>query len=798
MMGFMPRPFDKEPYIGDDPDFGDGPRHAPGNDRGQMTTLSRRARRWLKITAALAGVLLVATAIYVVYLDSIVTPQFEGRRWTLPAKVFAQPLELYVGMPLTPDALQAELERLHYSRVDDVTRPGTYRRRGGRFELAARKVQFADEARDAQLIAITTGGGGVSALEDSRGRDVPVFRLEPSLIGSIFPIHGEDRIVVPPARVPKLLTDALIVLEDRKFYRHAGIDPEGIMRAAWANLRAGGIEQGGSTLTQQLVKSYFLDDRQTYGRKLKEAIMAMVLEARFEKDDLLNAYVNEIYLGQDGQRAIHGFGLASRFYFGKPLEELDLAETALLVALVRGPSYYDPRVHPDRALARRNLVLDLLGRFQVVPEAEAARARLQPVRLGIERETGYFPAFLDFVRRTLRRDYREEDLTEAGLSIYTTFDPRVQSEAQAALTRELERLGKRKNMKDIEGAVVVTEPQSGDVLAIIGGKRGSYSGFNRALDGDRPIGSLVKPVVYLAALETGKYTAASLVMDEPVEVRLPNRKIWRPENFSKTYAGPVPLVRALSESLNVASVNLGMEIGLPRVIETFEQLGMPEPARNPSLLLGSYELSPLEVAQLYNSFANGGFRTPLRAVRAVLDGEGKPLKAFALEVEPVADSATIHQLNRMLVQAIEHGTGRAARAVLGPGLTVAGKTGTSSDFRDSWFAGFSGTHLAVVWVGFDDNRPTGLTGSAGALAVWAQLMRELGTRGWEEPTPEALDDATIEFQTGLAARADCGGTDLVLIAVPHDTELPVRAGCAENPLRDLTEKAREWWRELTD
>jgi penicillin-binding protein 1B len=761
-----------------------------------MMTVSRRARRLLRFALASFVVLFVAAILSVVWLDRIVTPQFEGRRWTLPAKVYAQPLELYVGMPLGADALEAELERLHYRRVDEVTRAGTYRRRGARFELATRKVLFADEARDAQLLSVATSAAEITALTNARGKAVPVFRLDPLLIGSIFPIHGEDRIVVPPERVPELLTEALIVLEDRKFYRHRGVDPEAIVRAAWANVRAGEIEQGGSTLTQQLVKSYFLDDRQTFGRKAKEAVMAMILEARFEKDDLLNAYVNEIYLGQDGERAIHGFGLASRFYFGKPLEELDLPELALLVALVRGPSYYDPRTHADRALARRNLVLDLLAKFEVVPVADAKRAMAVPLRLAIERETGYYPAFLDFVRRTLRRDYREEDLTEEGLSIFTTLDPRVQAEAQLALTRELERLGKKK--ADLEGAVVVTEPQSGDVLAIIGGRRGGFDGFNRALDGARPIGSLVKPVVYLAALQTGRYNATTLVDDEPIEVRLPNRKIWRPENFSKTYAGPVPLVRGLAESLNLATVRLGLDVGVQRVAKTFGQLGIAKaPGQNPSLLLGSFELTPLEVAQLYNSFANGGFRTPLRAARTVLDAEAKPLKSFALEITPVADSATVHQLNRMLVHVIDHGTGRAARAALPPSVVIAGKTGTSSDFRDSWFAGFSGSHLAVVWVGFDDNRPTGLTGSSGALAIWAQLMRRLGTRSWDEIPPETLEDVNIEFATGLAARADCGGVDLITVAVPRDADVPEKPGCSDNPLEDLANRAREWWRDVT-
>lgn len=765
-----------------------------------MITSSRRTKRLLRVALAVGAVLLVAATLAVAYLDRIVTPQFEGRRWTLPAQVYAQPLELYAGMPLGADALEAELERLHYRRVEEITHPGTYRRGAGRIDLAARKVRFADEAREAQMLRISAGGAGITALADARGRAVPVFRLDPLLIGSIFPILGEDRIVVAPERVPELLAEALIVLEDRKFYRHRGIDPEAIARAAWANLRAGEIEQGGSTLTQQLVKSYFLDDRQTLGRKIKEAVMAMILEARFEKEDLLNAYVNEIYLGQDGERAIHGFGLASRFYFGKPLEELDLAEMSLLVALVRGPSYYDPRTHADRAIARRNLVLDLLARFEVVPRADAKRAQGVPLVLAIERETGYYPAYLDFVRRTLRRDYREEDLTEEGLAIFTTLDPRVQAEAQLSLTRELERLGRSGKDKrgELEGAVVVTEPQSGDVLAIIGGRRGGFDGFNRALDGARPIGSLVKPVVYLAALQTGRFNAASIIADEPLEVRLPNRKIWRPENFTKEYAGPVPLVRALAESLNLATVHLGLDVGLPRVAKTFAQLGIDKPTgQNPSLLLGAYELAPIEVAQLYNSFANGGFRTPLRAVHTVLDAEGEPIKSFALEVTPVADSATVHQLNRMLVHAMDHGTGRAARAAIAPDVVIAGKTGTSSDFRDSWFAGFSGSHLAVVWVGFDDNRPAGLTGSAGALAVWAQLMRRLDTRSWDAIAPESLEEVSIEFGSGLAARTDCGGVDLVTVAVPRDSDVPAKPGCGDNPLEDLAERAAEWWRDIT-
>ena len=636
-----------------------------------------------------------------------------------------------------------------------------------------------------------------SSMRNGRGEDVPIFRLDPLLIGSIFPIHGEDRVVVRPDEVPRLLPAALKVVEDRKFDSHHGVDLGAILRAAFVNLRAGEIQQGGSTLTQQLVKSYFLDSRRTFGRKIEEAMMAILLEVHFDKQDLMNAYINEIYLGQDGRRAIHGFGLASQFYFGKPAAELQLHEVALLVAIVRGPSYYDPRRHPERARARRDLVLDLMVEHGVIERDAAARAIERP--LGIVSSTtqagGYYPAFLDLVRRTLRRDYRDEDLTEAGLRIFSTLDPYAQHEAEKILVQELKRLEKaRKQKKPLEGVVVITRPQNGEVIAVVGGRDAGFEGFNRALDAKRSIGSLVKPVIYLAALESGRYHAASIVEDGPVEVKLSNKQIWRPQNISHEYYGPVPLVRALSQSLNLATVRLGLEIGLPNVTREFQKLGLErEVPQLPSVLLGALDVSPFEVAQLYNAFANGGFDTRLRAVRAVLDAEGKPLKAFGLEVTPVADPTAVYQLNQMLVQVMEHGTGRGARAYLPSGLVVAGKSGTSSDYRDSWFAGFSGSHLAVVWIGHDDNTPTGLTGSSGSLAVWARVMRALGTTSLGASLPEELEEEWIEFRTGLAARPGCG-EDIIRVPLPLDVELPPADGCEVGVFDSIGERARQWWR----
>ena len=765
--------------------------------------LKKRHKQILAGAALVLGVAAIALTIWVFTLDRKVTSQFEGRRWTLPAQVYAQPTELYVGSTFTADQLEQELLRLGYQRVDAPKNPGSYSRRGARIDLVNRRFQFPDAMQEPQLLSITAGQTAIEDMRNGRDEEVPIFRLDPLLIGSIFPIHGEDRVVVTPEEVSTLLPAALKVVEDRKFDTHHGVNVTAILRALFVNLRAGRYEQGGSTLTQQLVKSYFLDNRRTLGRKAEEAIMAMLLEFHFSKQDLMNAYINEIYLGQDGQRAIHGFGLASQFYFGKPLAELQLHEVALLVAVVRGPSYYDPRRHPERVRERRDLVLKLMVEHGVIDKAagqKAARRPLGIVSSGSQAGSGYYPAFLDLVRRTLRRDYREEDLTEAGLRIFSTLNPIVQTQAEKALKQELDRLDKTRKVKTkspLEGVVVVTAPQNGEVVAMVGGRQANFAGFNRALDAKRSIGSLVKPVIYLAALETGNYNAATIVEDGPVSVTLANGKLWEPQNISEEFYGPVPLVRALAQSMNAATVKLGMEVGLPKITREFVALGLEnEPPELPAVLLGSVDVSPLEVAQLYNAFANGGFSTPLRAVRSVLDAEGEALKSFALEVTPVASPDAVYQVNRMMVEVMNHGSGRGAKATLPPDLVVAGKTGTSSDYRDSWFAGFSGSHLAVVWIGHDDNTPTGLTGSSGSLPVWTRLMANLGTTSWSAPLPESLEETWVEFPTGLGARADCGEEPIV-IAIPKGTQIPMQSACGTNVFGEIGEKVGEWWKGVT-
>src|SRR5690606_5224402 len=478
--------------------------------------------------------------------------------------------------------------------------------------------------------------------------------LEPMLIGHLFPSHGEDRLILGPDEVPELLTESLKAVEDRRFDRHWGIDARAMLRAAIANVRAGGITQGGSTLTMQLVRSYFLSSRQTYTRKIREALMALVLELRHSKDEIMLAYVNEIYLGQNGARAVHGFGLASRFYFGKPLAELDVHEIALLVAIVRGPSYYDPRRNPQNALARRTLVLGLMRDAGLIDDAAFASSNDRD--LGVvtveSRRAAYYPAFMDLVRRQLRRDYDDDDLERRGLRVYTTLEPLTQAAAEQALVTELERLQRAAaGRSELEGAVIVTSPHNAEVRALVGGKRTGFDGFNRALDARRQIGSLVKPAVHLAAFDTGRYTLATQLDDMPVTLELDNGRTWSPNNFEGEANGQVTAVRALAESLNLATVHLGLEVGVEQVARTLERLGV-EPRRPlyPSLLLGAIELTPYDVAEMYNTVANGGFRTPLKAVRAVVDGQGRTLRRYALEIEQVASAPSIYALNQGLVQ----------------------------------------------------------------------------------------------------------------------------------------------------
>jgi len=745
--------------------------------------------------------LLAAAVLYVAWLNHVITTQFRERAWTVPAQVYAQPLTLRPGLPLSAKALEQELARLGY-RASRNARPGTYRREGSRFDIVLRRARFAEGVRESASLRVVADGREIVSLLDPKGRVRPAVPLEPLLIGNLHPVRGEDRIIVGPTEMPPLLPAALKAIEDRNFDTHMGVDFKAIMRAAWANLRAGRVEQGGSTLTQQLVKSYFLDDERSMRRKAREAVMAMLLEARYTKTQLMHGYVNEIYLGQDGDRAIHGFGLASRFYFGKPMDELDLPEIALLVGIVRGPSYYNPRTQPKRALERRNFVLARLAELEIVTAQEAAAAAKTPLGIAPRAARGFHPAFLDLVRRELQRDFDPDALNLPGLHVFTSLDPRAQAAIESAVETELARLDARRKSKKnaLETALVVTKPDTGEIVALIGGRKAIASGFNRALDAKRPIGSLVKPVVYLAALESGRYHAASILDDSPIEVRQRNGDTWRPQNFDRESLGPLPLVRALADSRNLATVQLGMEVGLGPVSRKFRALGLDrEPAQVPSLLLGAVDLAPVEVAQIYNAFANGGTHRPLHAVRGAVRSDGKPLSRRPLESRAAADPVAVYQLDRLLADVMTRGTGRAGAARLPAGLITAGKTGTSSELRDNWFAGFSGDHLIVAWVGHDDNAPTGFTGSQAALPLWSNAMGAIAQGSWQVPMPASLEEIRIDYLTGFVPDPACGEQeDSISVAIPRNTILVHADDCRPSEFDSLADRLRDWWKRVTD
>ena len=730
-----------------------------------------RGRRLLRSLAWRAAVVvLVFAAGFLAWLDFRVRAQFEGKRWALPARVYARPLELWSGARLDPDTLEDELRRAGYHREERPRRPGSYLRAGDRFVVETREFRFWDAVEPARRIEVGFDAGVVRTIDSggSGGGPVAIVRLDPPLVGRIYPRHHEDRVMIRLADAPPALVAGLVAVEDRRFFDHHGVSFIAIARAAWANLRAASVVQGGSTLTQQLAKNLFLSRERTLRRKITEAFMALLLDARYSKEELLEAYLNEVYLGQDGRRAIHGFGLASWFYFGRRLDELDLSEAALLVGLARGASAYNPRRQPERALRRRNLVLDVMAARGVVGGAQAAAAKARPlgVRSEAPRGASPHPAFVDLVRRQLSRDYRDGDLRTEGLRIFTALDPRVQSTAERMLARELAAAERRRGLEAgaLQGAVLVARAGNGDVLAVVGDRRAGARGFNRALDAKRPIGSLVKPAVYLTALERG-HSIASPVEDTPVEVRLADGRRWAPRNHDGKHLGTMPLYRALALSRNAATARLGLSLGAPRVAAALERLGAAGPiSSSPSLLLGSIDLSPFEVAQIYQTLANEGFRSPLRAIHEVTGPEGRPLARYGLSVEPAADPAAVYVLRAALEAVLREGTGRGVRGSLPAALGAAGKTGTTNGGRDSWFAGFAGDYVAVVWVGFDDNRAAGLSGSGQALKVWAGIVSGLPAAETTAAVPDGVEWRWTGFD-GEPYRTDPGCPGAVRL--PH-------------------------------
>lgn len=730
-----------------------------------MARLKSSVLRWLLIGLAISFSLgVVALSVYLVQLDRDVRERFAGVRWVLPAQVYAAPLEIYPGAPMTVEVLRHELDRLGYRRADDLLGPGTYVAAGNELRIETRAFTYWDGAQPEARIEVRGSASGLESIRQlGSDKAVELMRLDPMLIGSIYPSHtGEDRVLVKLSELPSLLPRTLVLVEDHGFEEHGGVSLRGILRAAFANLRAGHTVQGASTITQQLIKNLFLSNEQTLKRKITEIFMALLLERHVSKHDILEAYLNEVWLGQDGARAIHGFGLASHFYFNKPINELRPEEVAMLVGIVKGPTVYNPRRRPELVRERRDLVLKVMAEGGLIRPDELELALAQPLGVSAAGTGGAerYPAYIDLVRRQLKGLYREEDLNGEGLRIFTTLDPRVQEALETRIVTDLPELEKSRRLpaNTLQGAGVVTSVEGGEVLAMVGDRNTHFPGFNRALDSRRPIGSLAKPFVYLSALEQpGRYNLHSLLQDEVVDLELPNGQRWTPKNYDRQLHGAVPLYTALAKSYNLPTVRLGLDIGVNRVHDTIQAAGFENPPELPSMFLGAIDMAPLDVAQIYSTLAASGYLTPLLAIREVTTKDGQPLERYSFKLKQTLPEGPVYLTTWAMQKVIEFGTARWAVSVLPAGQKFAGKTGTTDDARDSWFAGFGADRVAVVWVGRDDNKPVGLDGAAGALRIWGRLMRDVGARGIDLTPPASVEEALIDPQSGLKADEGCAG-----------------------------------------
>ena len=680
--------------------------------------------------------LLVPTLAYTFYLDVTIRQKFEGQKWALPAHVYTRPLELYLGQKLDKNLVQAELDELGYVDRASLDRVGSFTFSLNQVAIYQREFRFWDGVRPQQIIRLDLRDGRIESIkvESSSGEisDTEIVRLEPRLFGSVSPLSHEDRALVKLSEIPQPLVEGLLAVEDQQFYSHFGVNPTGIARAMIKNVRAGRIVQGGSTLTQQLVKNYYFSNEVTFTRKFKELIMSVLLEFHYSKDEILQAYFNEVFMGQSGNRAIHGFGLASQYFYSRPLHELELHELATLIGVNNGPSLYNPIKYPERALKKRDRVLLTMFEEGVIEKDEYERAILAKISTSstaASAATFSYPSFMGLVRQDLQADYKQTDLSNDGLRIHTTLNPRIQQSLEQAVRSELSAIEKRKSItpESLQVAAVVVRTDNGEVAAMLGDRNPTFSGYNRALNARRPVGSLLKPFVFLTALEQPeKYSLGTLVKDEPITVSQAGSPDWQPQNYDGLAHGEVMMIDALARSYNLATVNLGMELGVDRVSDTIKRVGYRRDfSELPSVLLGAVPMSVLDVSQLYLTLASNGFKTPVKSIRSVLSAENEPLTHYSLDIDQVIEPEFASLINYALQDVVRNGTARSVLTGFKVDYGLAGKTGTTDDYRDSWFAGFSGNYLTVVWVGHDNNRPTKLTGASGAAKVWTKVMQDM-------------------------------------------------------------------------
>lgn len=744
-----------EEYDDDDyEDEDDEPMPRNGKGKGKKP---RRKYGWFWLLVKLGIVFAVLMAIYGVYLDQKIRARIDGKVWQLPAAVYGRMVNLEPDMPVSKNEMVRLLTATQYRQVTAMTRPGEFTVQANSIEMIRRPFDFPDSKEGQVRARLTFDGDHLDSITNmDNNRQFGFFRLDPRLITMMSSPNGEQRLFVPRSGFPDLLIDTLIATEDRHFYEHDGISFYSMGRAVLANLTAGRTVQGASTLTQQLVKNLFLSSERSYWRKANEAYMALIMDARYSKDRILELYMNEVYLGQSGDNEIRGFPLASLYYFGRPVEELSLDQQALLVGMVKGASIYNPWRNPKLALERRNLVLRLLQQQNVIDQELYDMLSARP--LGVQPRGGVIspqPAFMQMVRQELQAKLGDKVKDLSGVKIFTTFDSVAQDAAEKAATEGIPVLKKQRKLSDLETAMVIVDRMTGEVRAMVGGAEPQFAGYNRAMQARRSIGSLAKPATYLTALsQANTYRLNTWIADAPVTIHLSNGQTWSPQNDDKRFSGQVMLVDALTRSMNVPTVNLGMALGLPAITDTWQKLGVPKDQLQPvpAMILGALNLTPIEVAQAFQTIASGGNRATLSALRSVIAEDGTVLYQSYPQAERAVPAQAAYMTLWTMQQVVQRGTGRQLGARY-PNLHLAGKTGTTNNNVDTWFAGVDGREVVITWVGRDNNQPTKLYGASGAMSIYQRYLSN------ESPIPLDLTPPEDIVNMGVDDNGNfiCGG-----------------------------------------
>ena len=786
---------DDEPDDDDYDDEEDSPRMSK---KGRKNKPPKRRWRWFWFLVKLGIVMAVLLGIYGVYLAGKISDRLDGKVWDLPAAVYGRTVNLEPGMDYSLNEMVKLLEGMQYRKVTKITRAGEFSVTGNTIQMLRRPFDFPD-SKEGQINArLTFGSSGLEKIENvDNGREFGFFRLDPKLITMLQSANGEQRLFLARSGFPDELVKALLVTEDRNFYEHDGISITSIGRALLANLTAGRAVQGGSTLTQQLVKNLFLSNERTLVRKANEAYMALIMDYRYDKDRILELYLNEVYLGQSGDEQIRGFPLASLYYFGRPVDELSLDQVALLVGMVKGASVYNPWRNPKNALERRNVVLKLLQTQGGVIDQEMYDV-LSARPLGVKEKSGVItpqPAFMQLVRQELREKLGDKVDDLSGVKIFTTLDPVSQDAAENAVEEGVKAIRAERKKPELEGAMVVVDRISGEVRAMVGGSQPQFAGFNRAMAAERSIGSLAKPMTYLTALGIpDTYRLNTWLDDQPLTINVPGGGgTWSPRNDSKTFSGRVMRVDALARSINVPTVNLGMAVGLDAVADTFVRLGAP--AKNiqkvPAMLLGAVNLTPLQVSQLFQTIGSGGNRATLSALRSVIAEDGTVIyQSFPQAQRAVAPQAAYMTLYGMQ-QVVERGTAARRLGSKFGKYHLAGKTGTTNLMRDSWFVGIDGKEVTVSWMGLDDNSPSGRYGGSGALVLYGRYL--------DNQPPLALNLTPPEDIAEMSVNADgnfvCNGVGVTRTLPVWTTDAQALCG-QQAPAQQQGEQAPGWLKEM--